>query len=238
MKKLFLLLVLLLSISSYIEAQNYTEVVYLKNGSIIKGLIIEQVPNVSLKVKTPDGSLIICQMSDVEKITKEEQITQKEQWTKISSTASKTTLRGYKGFIDFAYTANVDYDNASKVEFSTTHGYQFNNHFFLGAGIAVHHYIDADVNSVPIYANVKANFLRTKITPFADVKSGYSVGDVEGAYASIGIGVHFSLKGKKALNLALVYDYQGSETAFDHEYYHYDVDNSLQSIGIRFGFEF
>ena len=75
MRKLLLLLTLLLSISTYVAAQNYTEVVYLKNGSIIKGVIIEQVPNVSLKIKTSDGSLIICQMSDVEKITKEERYT-------------------------------------------------------------------------------------------------------------------------------------------------------------------
>ena len=70
MRKLLLVLALLLSISTYVAAQNYTEVVYLKNGSIIKGVIIEQVPNVSLKIKTGDGSLIICQMSDVTKITK------------------------------------------------------------------------------------------------------------------------------------------------------------------------
>ena len=75
MRKLLLVLTLLLSISTYVAAQNYTEVVYLKNGSIIKGVIIEQVPNVSLKIKTGDGSLIICQMSDVEKITKEERYT-------------------------------------------------------------------------------------------------------------------------------------------------------------------
>lgn len=62
MRKLLLLLTLLLSISTYVAAQNYTEVVYLKNGSIIKGVIIEQVPNVSLKIKTSDGSLIICQV--------------------------------------------------------------------------------------------------------------------------------------------------------------------------------
>ena len=48
MRKLLLVLTLLLSISTYVAAQNYTEVVYLKNGSIIKGVIIEQVPNVSL----------------------------------------------------------------------------------------------------------------------------------------------------------------------------------------------
>lgn len=47
------------------------DVVYLKNGSIIRGLIIEQVPNVSLKVQTADGNVFVFQMDEVAKITKE-----------------------------------------------------------------------------------------------------------------------------------------------------------------------
>ena len=86
MRKLLLVLTLLLSISTYVAAQNYTEVVYLKNGSIIKGVIIEQVPNVSLKIKTGDGSLIICQMSDVTKITKRRAV-HKEIIVRIPTTA-------------------------------------------------------------------------------------------------------------------------------------------------------
>ena len=62
--------------------------------------------------------------------------------------------------------------------------------------------------AAPIYANFRANFINKKVTPFADVKAGYAVGDIEGAYASIGVGVRFSLKGKKALNLALMYNFQ------------------------------
>ena len=37
-------------------AQSYQDVVYLKNGSVIRGLIMEQVPSQSLKLVTPDGS--------------------------------------------------------------------------------------------------------------------------------------------------------------------------------------
>ena len=97
MRKLLLVLTLLLSISTYVAAQNYTEVVYLKNGSIIKGVIIEQVPNVSLKIKTGDGSLIICQMSDVTKITKEERYTRDYRKDTNDRKAARNTLKGYKG---------------------------------------------------------------------------------------------------------------------------------------------
>lgn len=237
MKKVLLFLVLLISFSTYINAQSYTEVVYLKNGSVIKGVIIEQIPNVSLKVKTADGSLIICNMSEVEKITKEE-----SSHVRSYKKTSKATLRGYKGFVDFGYIADVSDNNAGKIEASTSHGYQFNNYIFLGAGMAVDYYTDADLVSIPIFANFRVNFINKKITPFVDLKTGCAVGDVEGAYVTLGMGARFSLKGKKAVNIGLEYHYQqydysesyGSENYYHYSYYNYD----LQGLGFKVGFEF
>jgi len=51
--------------------QEYEEVVYLKNGSVIKGVIIEQVPDVSLKIQTKDGNIFSYQMEEIDRITKE-----------------------------------------------------------------------------------------------------------------------------------------------------------------------
>jgi hypothetical protein len=53
------------------EEKTYIDVVYLKNGSIIKGQIIEQIPSVSLKIETTGGSIFVYKMDEVEKITKE-----------------------------------------------------------------------------------------------------------------------------------------------------------------------
>ncbi|QIU94357.1 DUF481 domain-containing protein [Bacteroides faecium] len=242
MRKLLLLLTLLLSISTYVAAQNYTEVVYLKNGSVIKGVIIEQVPNVSLKIKTGDGSLIICQMNDVEKIIKEERYTRDYRTDIDNRKAARNTLKGYKGFVDFGYIVDLsDYD-ANKVEISTSHGYQFNNYFYLGGGVAADFYTDADLIAVPIFVDFRANFINKKVTPFADIKTGYSVGDVEGAYVSTGIGVRFSLKGKKAINLKLEYNYQQhndhGDYSYNNNYYSYDYDYDLEGLGFKVGFEF
>ena len=52
-------------------AQETQDVVYLKNGSIVRGMVIEQVPGKSLKIKTSDGSIFVYTMDEVEKITKE-----------------------------------------------------------------------------------------------------------------------------------------------------------------------
>ena len=53
------------------ENNQYQDVVYLKNGSKIKGVLIEQIPNKSLKIQTKDGSIFNYNMDEVEKITKE-----------------------------------------------------------------------------------------------------------------------------------------------------------------------
>jgi len=53
-----LILLTLLFISNAIIAQkNMEDVVYLKNESIIRGIIIEQVHNKSIKIQTKDRSI-------------------------------------------------------------------------------------------------------------------------------------------------------------------------------------
>ena len=48
------------------------DVVYLKNGSVIKGHVVEFVPNGNIKIQTADGSIFVYGASEVEKIKKEE----------------------------------------------------------------------------------------------------------------------------------------------------------------------
>lgn len=47
------------------------DVVYLKDGSVIRGQIIEQIPNVSITIQIRDGSIFVCKMEDITRITKE-----------------------------------------------------------------------------------------------------------------------------------------------------------------------
>jgi len=47
------------------------DVVYLKDGSIIRGVIIEQVPNKSIKIQTRDGNVFVYQIDQIDRITKE-----------------------------------------------------------------------------------------------------------------------------------------------------------------------
>lgn len=94
----------LLSITTFVtlaftmNAQQYQDVVYLKNGSVIRGLITEQIPNKSLKIETTDGSIFICDMNDINKITKEYQTKE----NKVSGQRSEygwVAAPRYRGFV-------------------------------------------------------------------------------------------------------------------------------------------
>jgi hypothetical protein len=47
------------------------DVVYLEDGSVIRGTIIEQTPGESLRIRTRDGSIFVYRMEEVERITRE-----------------------------------------------------------------------------------------------------------------------------------------------------------------------
>ena len=68
MRLLTLFLLILLPPSGPLRADEWRDVVYLKNGSIIKGTIVEQIPKISLKVSTEGGNVYAYPMSSVEKI--------------------------------------------------------------------------------------------------------------------------------------------------------------------------
>ena len=66
MKKIIFLIALILSCYSYSQTQT-RDVIYLKNGSVIKGKIIEMNPSGNLKIETADGSLFVYRMDEIKK---------------------------------------------------------------------------------------------------------------------------------------------------------------------------
>jgi hypothetical protein len=73
---LLLVAVLLLGVNTALAQQAMQDVIYLKNGSVVRGVIVEQVPNSSVKIRTSDGSEFVYPISDVLKMTKEASLQQ------------------------------------------------------------------------------------------------------------------------------------------------------------------
>ena len=66
-----LLIIAIIIFSSTLFSKSI-DVVHLNNGGIIKGEIIEMIPNDSVKIKTSDGSIFVYNMDEVTKIENEE----------------------------------------------------------------------------------------------------------------------------------------------------------------------
>lgn len=71
MKTLLTCVCLSVLVCSFCLSQEKMDVVYLKNGDIRKGTIVENVPNEYVKVETSDGSIFTIKYSDIKKIAKE-----------------------------------------------------------------------------------------------------------------------------------------------------------------------
>lgn len=71
MKRIILFLCAALLCGAAALAQNYQETVYLKNGSVIKGTVLEQEAGGNIKIMTSDGSIFVYKSDDVLKVTKE-----------------------------------------------------------------------------------------------------------------------------------------------------------------------
>jgi hypothetical protein len=72
MKRLLLTIALTLAVALTAAAQsNNRDVVYLKDGSVIKGTIIENVEGAGLKIKTDGGNVLAFDISEIQRVGKE-----------------------------------------------------------------------------------------------------------------------------------------------------------------------
>jgi hypothetical protein len=72
--------------------QDLQDVVYLKNGSVIRGLITQQIPNKTLTIQTTDGNVFVWAVDDIEKITKERPINTQPVAPPTNATTTTTPL--------------------------------------------------------------------------------------------------------------------------------------------------
>lgn len=124
---------------------------------------------------------------------------------------------GYRYFIETklvlsqmgeSFADDYDYEyvpNAYSV--LTTHGYQINPYFFVGGGVGITKYNSSKV-AVPLYADVRTDFINHGVRPYAEVKGGFSPIHNTGAYFSLDGGVSFGLWNHMALSLFMGYTYQ------------------------------
>jgi len=238
MKK-YLVLILFAFITTAAFAQgNYQDVVYLKNGNIIRGIIIEQVPNKSIKIETADRSVFGYQMDEIEKLTKEE-IKGKSK-NKGDLSGLKT---GYKGIAELGYQFSVGNYGMDRLKLNLIYGYQISPYFSVGLGTGLRYYFDSKAAIIPVFADFRANFLNQHVSPYLSLGLGYSF-DASNRFQGVGVlvnptaGVSFKVSDKNTMNVGLGYEMQRFDYYGTGYYGYYSGTVNSGAISIVAGVSF
>lgn len=150
-------------------------------------------------------------------------------------------IRGFRGFIDYAYIHGIGDAKNHRLEYGTSLGFQFNPIFYTGIGLSHALTLNDKDSSLPVYINQRINFIDDNTTPFLDVKVGYSVAAGKGFYFSVGSGVSFTRKGKNAFNLGLVYSLQNArfyDWSSENQSKRVSFNETYHGIALKLSFEF
>lgn len=243
MKKLFLLAIILIIIGFQLSAQKNKDVLYLKNGSIIYGKLIEIIDD-QYKMQTPDGSIFIFKSTEVEKFAKESPFFD----------GRKTAGFG------FALEAGLLF-GSQHTEFSAPFSFNFlasvtsNTNTITSIGSGVEFF---GRPYTPLFLEFKHLFFNKKTSPFIFARGGgiipfggneessttvnnYTDGPKNykgGASISFGTGISWA---KDDYETYLSFAYRYAHTSYvRNEYNRGDVtySNSLNRLEIKFGYKF
>lgn len=190
-------------------AQNKDRI-YMKNGSIINGYIQEMYPDSIIKIKTNDGNVFVFDSKDVLK-TEYISSSKEKPWLETNGKKTYELHKGYKGFVDLSggFFSNDYGVELAGFSVSTTHGYQFNKHWFVGGGFGF--CLTRNDDYIPVFTNVRYNFSK-RSGLFADVKMGSDFFNEKGGlFLSPSLGYRIALTKNIGLNAAISCEYHTSE---------------------------
>lgn len=144
---------------------------------------------------------------------------------------------GYRGFVDGGFTIGDDFI----IEANTSHGFQVNPYFYVGGGLGMHIYAIEGVVNLPIFANIRANFLNKKASPFVDFKLGASIVGASGLYTALAVGCkinRFDVSLGYTVQLTEMYN-QIYHNSYYGGYYTYEYyTGNVGGLSIKVGMEF
>lgn len=189
--KFICILTLHFILSQNLYAQQHTETIYLKNGSIIKGNIVEFVPNATYTIVTPDGNKFVFNIADIEKIAYS--IPNNNPSKNQGNTSNSEKDKLYFTQIQAGYGASSGSLGLNSFNLSVTETGKWAEIIEVGGGIGFSRYFDVDVNMLPIFASAKINFNKSeKVRPYVAFDGGYSLNLSDGIENS-GIYIHPTL---------------------------------------------
>jgi hypothetical protein len=163
-------IVLLLAYGANSQSYFMQEVIYLHNGSVIKGLIIEEKPGKSYVIKTSDNNVIVCNYEDVLKITRE--VPQESTQVAVPEAPKQASSKKMNLLLGCSLYGEMNSESGTgstgieaSIDFKTT------PYITTGFGIGLDGY--DGLKWMPIFAELKIDLGDGKSKPFLYGRCGY-----------------------------------------------------------------
>jgi hypothetical protein len=241
MKKHLFLLILLTIIAFQLSAQRTKDALYLKNGSIIYGKLLEISDN-NYKIQTSDGSLFNFKSDEVDKFLKENPRFEGRRTTGTGFALEAGLLVGAQSSeysAPFSFNIMINHTTGTKNIMSLGSGIEF-----LGSTFS------------PVFFEYKRLINDKRITPFVFFRGGVLIhtgGDEENdpynqyyypknykGGASLGFGTGISWA-KEEIETYLSFGYRYAQTSYKQGNYNdvvYTYKNNYNRLEVKFGFKF
>jgi hypothetical protein len=157
----------------FIQGQNQSssEVVYLKNGSIVKGNIVEWIPNESISMQTSDGNLFVFKITEIERV--------KRELSKVDATPQKEKVQKtpnlYESNIALGFGSSSGKYGLDVLCFNLVYGKNLDKHHFIGAGTGVRYFDAIEMTMIPIIVDWRYKINQNDISPYVRLSAGYSL---------------------------------------------------------------
>ena len=260
MKKLILTIALILAICTSLFSQNNTEdVVYLKNGSIIRGAIVEWRPDSIMKVEIAGGSQLVFNASEVKYYAREKKkIKEKENFKIKDSIVEREIIRpkteiafnrGFRfGLEGGSIIGSGDNQNKNPLSIHTQCMYHFLPATSAGLGIGFEFF---STTQAPLYIDLRQYLNQRFYAPYLFVQSGwlipigpthydltgYKTKAKPGYMVNPGIGFLLPLSEKTDISISISYRYQQIKYSMA-DYYkpNYERIEKMNRLNLKIGF--
>lgn len=215
--KLLLFTLCALFTAANINAQSKEDVVFLKNGSILRGKVTENISGIQTTIELVGRNVIVIPDSVIKMILMDQAVAAKDRENKSSP-------------VEMA--ANVSFYGGSKGSggFTFITAYRFPFRMAVGGGLGIEWF---DHQQIPFMADVKYYFLKGSWSPYVYAQGGYAVPlsrkpDDEnwnsqyinyygGLLAGAGGGMRFNFSRRNAILFSFGYRYQKTKTVTQYE---------------------
>ncbi|MGB1207126.1 MAG: hypothetical protein ACPG5B_15880 [Chitinophagales bacterium] len=219
MKKIVLLIILFQClVCGSILAQNLEkeDVIYLKNGGVIRGTIIEYVADGAIKIEVVGQNILVFETDEVEKMQKEAVLTYRKKKRGVYFSESR-----YANHSSFGILFSQNDGVSSSIE--TVNSYRIKPYLSLGAGVGLmwmNTWRLGWARAMPIFVDVRGDVLpKARTTPFYYTQIGYGIdtaGELNderkgGVYFALGTGIKIRTRSKMAFTFGIGYMHQHQE---------------------------